>query len=36
MQMFNVDKIQAEEFFQIYKDILPEYSQMIDSMNWGR
>ena len=35
MQMFNIDKIQAEEFFQVYKGVLPEYSQMIDSMTCG-
>ena len=35
MQMFNIDKIQAEECFQVYKGVLPEYSQMIDSMTCG-
>ena len=35
MQMFYIDKIQAEEFFQVYKGVLPEYSQMIDSMSCG-
>ena len=35
MQMFYIDKIQAEEFFQVYKGVLPEYSQMIDSMTCG-
>lgn len=35
MQMFNIDRIQAEEFFQVYKGVLPEYSQMIDSMTCG-
>ena len=35
MQMFNIDKIQSEEFFQVYKGDLSEYRQMIDSMTSG-
>ena len=35
MRMFNIDKIQAEVFFQVYKGVLPEYSQMIDNMTCG-
>ena len=35
MEMLNIDKVQAEEFFEIYKGVLPEYSQMIDSVVCG-
>ena len=35
MEMLYIDKVQAEEFFEIYKGVLPEYSQMIDSMVCG-
>lgn len=35
MEMLYIDKVQAEEFFEIYKGVLPEYSQMIDSMSCG-
>lgn len=32
MQMFNLDKPTAEEFFEIYKGVLPEFSAIIDQM----
>ena len=35
MEMLYIDKVQAEEFFEIYKGVLPEYSQMIDSVVCG-
>ena len=35
MQMFTVDKIQAEEFFEVYKGVMPEFSQMVDSFTCG-
>ena len=35
MEMLYLDKVQAEEFFEIYKGVLPEYSKMIDSMVCG-
>ena len=35
MEMLYLDKVQAEEFFEIYKGVLPEYSQMIDSVVCG-
>ena len=30
-----MDKVQAEEFFEIYKGVLPEYSAMVDSIVCG-
>ena len=35
MEMLYIDKVQAEEFFEIYKGVLPEYNQMIDSVVCG-
>ena len=35
MEMLYMDKIQAEEFFEIYKGVLPEYSAMVDSIVCG-
>ena len=35
MEMLYIDKVQAEEFFEIYKGVLPEYSKMIDSVVCG-
>ena len=35
MEMLYLDKVQAEEFFEIYKGVLPEYSQMIESVICG-
>ena len=35
MEMLYIDKIQAEEFFEIYKGVLPEYSSMIDAIVCG-
>lgn len=32
MQLFNMDKPTAEEFFEIYKGVLPEFSSIIDNM----
>lgn len=32
MQLFNMDKPTAEEFFEIYKGVLPEFSAIIDQM----
>jgi nucleoside-diphosphate kinase len=30
MQLFNLDKPTAEEFFEIYKGVLPEFSAMTE------
>lgn len=30
LQMFTLDKATAEEFFEVYKGVFPEFSQMID------
>ena len=30
-----MDKIQTQEFFEIYKGVLPEYSQMVDAIVCG-
>lgn len=35
MQMFNLDKPTAEEFFEIYKGVLPEFTSIIDQMIIG-
>ena len=35
MQMFYLDKIFAEEFFEVYKGVLPEYSMIIEDMTQG-
>jgi nucleoside-diphosphate kinase len=35
MQMFTLDKPTAEEFFEVYKGVLPEYVGMIDQMTTG-
>ena len=33
--MFYLDKINAEEFFEVYKGVLPEYSDMIEDITCG-
>ena len=35
MQMFSLDKPTAEEFFEIYKGVLPEFVGMIEQMTVG-
>ena len=35
MEMLYMDKVQAEEFFEIYKGVLPEYSSMVDAIVCG-
>ena len=35
IQMFNMDKPTAEEFFEIYKGVLPEFTSIIDQMVIG-
>ena len=35
MEMFYLDKITAEEFFEVYKGVLPEYSEMIEHVTTG-
>lgn len=35
MQMFTLDKPTAEEFFEVYKGVLPEFVGMIDHMTSG-
>ena len=35
MEMIYMDKIQAEEFFEIYKGVLPEYNEMINAIVCG-
>lgn len=35
MQMFSLDKPTAEEFFEVYKGVLPEFVGMIESMTCG-
>jgi nucleoside-diphosphate kinase len=35
MQMFSLDKPTAEEFFEIYKGVLPEFVGMIEQMTLG-
>ena len=33
--MFYLDKINAEEFFEVYKGVLPEYNAMIEHVTTG-
>ena len=35
MQMFTLDKPTAEEFFEVYKGVLPEFVGMIEAMTLG-
>lgn len=35
MEMFNLDRPTAEEFFEVYKGVLPEFVGMIDEMTCG-
>mmetsp|Transcript_2521 Transcript_2521/g.4238 ORF Transcript_2521/g.4238 Transcript_2521/m.4238 type:complete len:117 (-) Transcript_2521:99-449(-) len=35
MEMFTLDKPTAEEFFEVYKGVLPEYVGMIEKMTTG-
>lgn len=35
MQMFSLDKPTAEEFFEVYRGVLPEYVGMVDHMTSG-
>lgn len=35
MEMFYLDKTQAEEFFEVYKGVLPEYAGIIDHVTSG-
>jgi nucleoside-diphosphate kinase len=35
MEIFNLDRPTADEFFELYKGIVPEYSSMVDHMISG-
>ena len=35
MEMFNLNKQTAEEFYDVYKGVLPEYVPLIDHMSSG-
>lgn len=35
MEMFSLDKPTAEEFFEIYKGVLPEFVNMVEQMTSG-
>ena len=35
MEMFYIDKPTAEEFFEVYKGVFPEYSMLIEHMSTG-
>lgn len=35
MEMFTLDKATAEEFFEVYKGVLPEFVAMIEHMTTG-
>lgn len=35
MEMFTLDKPTAEEFFEVYKGVLPEFVQMVEHMTTG-
>jgi len=35
MEMFTLDKPTAEEFFEVYKGVLPEFVSMIEHMTTG-
>lgn len=33
--MFNLDRATSEEFFEIYKGVLPDFAAMVDQMTTG-
>lgn len=35
MQMFTLDRPTAEEFFEVYKGVLPEFTGMVEHMTSG-
>jgi nucleoside-diphosphate kinase len=35
MEMFYLDKPTAEEFFEVYKGVLPEFIPLVDHMTSG-
>jgi len=35
LQLFNLDRPTAEEFLEVYKGVVPEFSQMVDDMTSG-
>lgn len=35
MEMFYLDKPTAEEFFELYKGVFPEYSMLIEHISTG-
>lgn len=35
IEMFNMDKPSAEEFFEVYKGVLPEFVPLVDHMTTG-
>ena len=35
MEMFYIDKPTAEEFFELYKGVFPEYSMLIEHVSTG-
>nr|CAD7587050.1 unnamed protein product [Timema genevievae] len=35
MQMFYVERVNAEEFYEVYKGVMPEYAAMVDELTQG-
>ena len=35
MEMFTLDRPTAEEFFEVYKGVLPEFTSMIEQVTMG-
>lgn len=35
MQLFELDKSEADEFLDIYRNLMPEYNQIVNEMSSG-
>lgn len=35
LEIFHLDMLQSEEFFELYKDVLPEYKQLAEHLTSG-
>jgi nucleoside-diphosphate kinase len=35
MEMFHLDRPTAEEFYEVYKGVLPEFTQMVEHLSCG-
>lgn len=35
LEMFHLDRLQSEEFFELYKGVLPEFKQIAEHLTTG-